>query len=160
MADYRALCFIDMPFGEKTDLASGVDINFEQIYQSTIKPAVIDAGLQPLRGYEEALGGIINSAKFARLLLSEYVVADLTVANADIYYELGIRHAVKPNTTVPICANLHPLPFDITIVKTVVYNLERGQLNDQVSEELRKKVGERLKKLYTRRLKQTVHYSN
>lgn len=145
VADYRALCFIDMPFGKKTDLASGVEINFDQIYQSAIRPAVLDAGLEPLRGDEEALGGIIHSAMFARLLLSEYVVADLTVANPNVYYELGIRHAAKPYTTVPICANLHPIPFDITMVRTVVYNLERGQLNDQVSEELRKKVGERLK---------------
>jgi tetratricopeptide (TPR) repeat protein len=133
-----------MPFGKKTDLTSGIEINFDQIYESAIKPAVIDAGLEPLRGDEEALGGIIHSAMFARLLLSEYVVADLTVANPNVYYELGIRHAAKPYTTVLICANLHPLPFDVSVVRTVLYNLEKGQITEQTSQELRKKLKERL----------------
>lgn len=133
-----------MPFGKKTDLASGVEINFDQIYESAIKPAIIDAGLEPLRGDEEALGGIIHSAMFARLLLSEYVVADLTVANPNVYYELGIRHAAKPYTTVLICANLHPLPFDVSVIRTVLYDLEKGQINEQTSQELRKKLKEKL----------------
>ena len=133
-----------MPFGKKTDLASGIEIDFDQIYESSIKPAVINAGLEPLRGDEEALGGIIHSAMFARLLLSEYVVADLTVANPNVYYELGIRHAAKPYTTVLICANLHPLPFDVSMVRTVLYNLEKGQITQDTSEELRKKLKVRL----------------
>ena len=66
-----------MPFGKKTDLASGTEIDFDQIYESAIKPAVRDAGLEPLRGDEEELGCILHSSMFARLLLSEYVVADL-----------------------------------------------------------------------------------
>ncbi len=43
---------------------------------------------------------------FARLLLSEFVVADLTLANANVLYELEARYAAKPFTTVPILANV------------------------------------------------------
>jgi MAP3K TRAFs-binding domain len=136
-----------MPFGKKKHLARGMEIDFDQIYESAIKPAVTDSGLEPLRGDEEALGGIIHSAMFARLLLSEYVVADLTVANPNVYYELGIRHAAKPYTTVLMGAKLDRLPFDISIVRTVSYDIEKaGQITQQVSEELREKLKERLEK--------------
>jgi hypothetical protein len=103
--DYHALCFTDMLFGQKPDLKSGVIVDFDQIYNEAIKPAIEQCGLEALRGDEERTGGIIHSAMFARLLLVELVVADLTFANANVFYELGIRHAAKPFTTVLILAN-------------------------------------------------------
>ena len=63
--------------------------------------AIEGCDLEALRGDEEHTGGIIHSAMFARLLLAEFVVADLTLANANVFYELGIRHTAKPFTTVP-----------------------------------------------------------
>lgn len=38
--NYRALCFVDMPFGQKPDLKSGVVVDFDQIYNEAIKPAI------------------------------------------------------------------------------------------------------------------------
>jgi hypothetical protein len=40
--NYRALCFVDMPFGKKPDLKSGVVVDFDQIYNEAIKPAIED----------------------------------------------------------------------------------------------------------------------
>jgi hypothetical protein len=54
-----------------------------------IKPAIEECGLEALRGDEEHTGGIIHSAMFARLLLAEFVVADLTLAIAKIWSELS-----------------------------------------------------------------------
>ena len=132
----KALCFVDMPFGRKSDLASGVEIDFDQIYQTAIKPAIEAVGLEVLRGDEEASGGIIHAAMFARLLLAEYVVADLTLANPNVFYELGIRHAARPFTTVPIFATTHALPFDVALIRGVPYQLEGGkaQLLDATSQ--------------------------
>jgi tetratricopeptide (TPR) repeat protein len=141
---YNALCFVDMPFGKKTDLASGAEIDFDHIYESAIKPAIKDVGLDPLRGDEEKTGGIIHQAMFARLLLAEFVVADLTLANPNVFYELGIRHAAKPFTTVPIYANTHPLPFDVTMIRAVLYQLDSGRLTDNASEQLRSELRKRL----------------
>jgi hypothetical protein len=67
---------------------------------------------------------------FARLLLAEFVVADLTLANLNVFYELGIRHAAKPYTTVPIFASIHALPFDVAMVRAIGYSLEKGRLED------------------------------
>jgi hypothetical protein len=51
--NYRALCFVDMPFGQKPDLKSGVVVDFDQIYNEAIKSAIEDCDLEALRGDEE-----------------------------------------------------------------------------------------------------------
>ena len=143
--NYHALCFVDMPFGQKPDLKSGTVVDFDQIYNEAIKPAIEQCGLDALRGDEEQTGGIIHSAMFARLLLSEFVVADLTLANANVFYELGIRHAAKPFTTVPILANVSALPFDVALVRAVPYQLENGKLTETSAQQLQTELAKRLR---------------
>src|SRR5438874_11975048 len=143
--NYRALCFVDMPFGQKPDLKSGVVVDFDQIYNEAIKPAIEGCGLEALRGDQEQTGGIIHNAMFARLLLSEFVVSDLTLANANVFYELGIRHAAKPFTTVPILANVSALPFDVALVRAVPYQLENGKLTETSAQQLRTELAKRLR---------------
>jgi tetratricopeptide (TPR) repeat protein len=142
--NYRALCFVDMPFGQKPDLKSGVVVDFDPIYNEAIKPAIEQCGLEALRGDEERTGGIIHSAMFARLLLAEFVIADLTLANANVFYELGIRHAAKPFTTVPIFANINALPFDVALVRAVSYQLENGKLTKASAQKLKSELAKRL----------------
>lgn len=142
--NYHALCFVDMPFGLKPDLKSGVVVDFDQIYNEAIKPAIEECGLEALRGDEERTGGIIHSAMFARLLLAEFVVADLTLANANVFYELGIRHAAKPFTTVPIFANVSALPFDVALVRAVGYQLKKGKLTKAAAQKLKSQLAKRL----------------
>jgi hypothetical protein len=144
-ATLNKLCFVDMSFGKKKDPYTGIEVDFDQIYEKAIKPAIIGANLEPLRGDEEKRGGIVHQAMFARLLLSEYVIADLTTANANVYYELGIRHAARPFTTILLHGNLHPLPFDIAPNRTFMYNIEKdGTISDksclQLKEGLRAKL--------------------
>ena len=102
----RQTCFIDMPFGKKDDLKAGVRIDFDQVYEQGIKPAVEAAGLQCVRGDREDTGGIIHTAMFARLLMSEFVIADMTSANPNVFYELGVRHTARPYTTIALFATL------------------------------------------------------
>jgi len=126
-----------MPFGKKTDLASGVEIDFDSIYNEAIKPAIEDAGLEPLRADEERTGGIIHTAMFARLLLAEFAVVDLSLGNPNVFYELGVRHAARPYTTVPIYATLRPLPFDVALMRAIGYTLEKGVLTEDGAAQLR-----------------------
>jgi tetratricopeptide (TPR) repeat protein len=142
--NYHALCFVDMPFGQKPDLKSGVVVDFDQIYNEAIKPAIEASGLEALRGDEERTGGIIHGAMFARLLLAEFVVADLTLANPNVFYELGIRHAAKPFTTVPIFANVSALPFDVALVRAVGYQLKKGKLTKAAAQKLKSQLSKRL----------------
>ena len=116
------LCFILMPFGIKPN-ADGSLINFDRVYQDLIAPAVRDAELEPIRADQEVTGGIIHKPMFERLILCPFAVADLTTANANVYYELGVRHAFKPFSTVQIIAEGSRLPFDIQMLRTILYTL-------------------------------------
>lgn len=118
----RPLCFVLMPFGKKSD-PSGSTIDFDAVYQKMIKPAIHDAGLEPIRADEEQAGGIIHKPMFERLILCEYAVADLTTANANVFYEMGVRHAVRPRSTVLIFAERTRLPFDLMPMRGLPYRL-------------------------------------
>lgn len=122
MTETRPYCFVAMPFGRKTD-ATGAPIEFDAVYEGIIEPAVEQAGLQPIRADEERVGGIIHKPMFERLLLCEYAVADLTTANANVFYELGIRHAYRPWSTVLLFAEGSRLPFDVSPSRGLPYRL-------------------------------------
>jgi tetratricopeptide (TPR) repeat protein len=121
----KPLCFVLMPFGIKAD-PSGVKVNFDAIYSDMIHPAIEHAGLEPIRTDEEKAGGMIHKAMFERLILCEYAVADLTTANANVFYELGVRHAVRPNKTVLIFNERMQLPFDLNMLRALPYKLDNN----------------------------------
>lgn len=124
---YQPVCFIISPFGKKKYRRKGqteellIETDFDQVYQDIVEPAVRAAGMEPVRADHETVGGIIHKPMFERIILSDYVLADLTGANANVFYELGIRHAVKPYTTVSIYAEDAELPFDVGPVRSIPY---------------------------------------
>src|SRR5215510_4885533 len=126
MAAEHPLCFVLMPFGIKKDPVTSAEINFDFIYQQVIRPAIGAAEMEPIRADEERTGGIIHKAMFERLLLCDFAIADLTCANANVFYELGVRHAVRPATTVVIFGRNHTLPFDVQYVRALPYELGAG----------------------------------
>lgn len=130
----KPLCFVLMPFGKKT--AGGTHaIDFDAVYKEIIKPAVEAAGLDPIRADEEDAGGIIHKPMFERLVLCDYAVADLTAANANVFYELGVRHAAKSRSTVLLFAEGHGrLPFDVAQLRALPYQLRANGKPDNVDE--------------------------
>ncbi len=141
----KKLCFIDMPFGKKTDPRTGVEIDCDQIYEAAIRPAVEEAGLTCIRGDEERTGGIIHRAMFARLLLCDFVIADMTTANPNVFYELGVRHAARPSTTIPIFATIGAPPFDVACVRAIPYALKGGRIEETAAAELRANIVRRIR---------------
>ncbi|MDD2905264.1 MAG: TRAFs-binding domain-containing protein [Sulfurimonas sp.] len=132
------LCFVLMPFGSKKD-ENGQLIDFDKIYSDFIKPSIEDAGLEPIRADEEQIGGIIHKPMYERLMLCEYAVADLSTANANVFYELGIRHAIRPHSTISIFSSDTKLPFDINFLRSLPYDRELSDL-----ESLKKQLTEKL----------------
>jgi tetratricopeptide (TPR) repeat protein len=119
----RDLCFVLMPFGRKQAPDSNLIIDFDAVYAEIIQPAIDDAGLEPLRADEEMTGGVIHKPMFERLILCRFAVADMTTANANVFYELGVRHAVKPQSTVLLFAEGGRLPFDVAPLRALPYQL-------------------------------------
>jgi tetratricopeptide (TPR) repeat protein len=145
MPEQDPLCFVLMPFGKKKDPGGGPEIDFDSIYKEAIRPAIEAAGMEPIRADEELAGGIIHKPMFERLMLCDYAVADLTTANANVFYELGVRHAVRPATTVSIFATQQKLPFDVVYLRAIGYDLAEGnRLGATEAQGLREKLSKRL----------------
>jgi hypothetical protein len=139
-----------MPFGAKADPTGGRDIDFDRIYESAIKPAIEDADMEPIRADQEKTGGIIHETMFERLLLCDYAVADLTTANANVFYELGVRHTARPATTVTIFATHQPIPFDISFLRSLPYDMgKNNSFSDPQANKLRKTLATKLEELRT-----------
>src|SRR3954466_11220095 len=101
-------------------------IDFDQIYEQLVKPAIIMAAMEPLIEREESSFGSIHKTMYEKIIMCEFCIADLTNANPNAYYELGMRYAVKPYTTIPIIASSHfPLPFDVGLDRTFVYKVDK-----------------------------------
>jgi hypothetical protein len=122
----RPLCFVLMPFGVKAG-ADCRQVDFDDLYRTVIAPAVEDADLDVIRADEERDGGIIHKPMFERLVLCPFAVADLTLANANVFYELGVRHAVRPYTTVLLFEEGgQRLPFDVAPLRAIPYRVRPG----------------------------------
>jgi hypothetical protein len=144
----KPLCFVLMPFGQKPDPAGGAAIDFDRIYTTALAPAIKDADMEPIRAEEERTGGIIHKPMFERLLLCDYAVADLTTANANVFYELGVRHTARPATTLTIFAKNQPIPFDVNFLRSMPYDLgEKNAFGDTEAQALREAVSTKLKDL-------------
>ena len=95
-------CFVVMGFGKKTDFETGRVLDLDQSYINLIKPAVEAAGLKCIRADEIVHSGLIDLPMYELLLKADVVVADLSTSNRNAIYELGVRHALRPYTTVVI----------------------------------------------------------
>src|SRR5690349_25153006 len=111
-----------MPFGVKPD-GQGGSVDFDAVYERLLRPAIQEAELEPLRADEELVGGLIHKPMYERLILADYAVVDLTTANANVFYELGVRHAVRPYSTVLVCADVKRTPFDLAPDRVIPYAL-------------------------------------
>src|SRR5918997_614206 len=118
--DFKGTCFVVMGFGKKTDFETGRTLDLDKVYKNMIKPAVEAAGLKCIRADEIVHSGLIDVPMYEQLLNADVVVADLSTSNKNAYYELGVRHALKPYTTIIICEDgVKAFPFDLNHVARV-----------------------------------------
>jgi tetratricopeptide (TPR) repeat protein len=120
--EVRPHAFVVMPFGKKKG-GDGSPYDFNAIYQMLIKPALELAGFEPFRADEATASGDILTDMFQELLLADLVIADLSIDNANAFYELGIRHAFRKRGVVHIQAGRAYMPFDIFNVRTLPYHI-------------------------------------
>jgi len=117
--------FVAMPFGKKLGL-DGKPIDFNRVYDQYIKPALEAAGLEVFRADEEQVAGDIKTDMFQELLIADLVVADLTLDNPNVWYELGVRHALRSRGIVLVQGPRSTQPFDIYTDRKLNYALKDG----------------------------------
>ncbi len=118
----KPLCFVVMPFHRVRSDHDDVVIDFDEVFAHLIAPSIENAGLKPHRADEETLGGIFHEAMFERLALCEYAVVDLSLSNPNVFYELGVRHAIRPWATVLMHRKGAPLPLDVAPNTSMLYS--------------------------------------
>jgi hypothetical protein len=109
----KPTCFAVMGFGEKTDFQTGRKLDLDKTYHNIIKPAVEDAGYDCVRADEIQHSGVIDIPMYEQLFAADLVVADLSTSNLNAVFELGVRHALKPRSTIIIAESQFKSPFDI-----------------------------------------------
>jgi tetratricopeptide (TPR) repeat protein len=125
--------FVVMPFGKKT-AADGTVIDFDAVYKELLAPAITAAGLAPHRADADRRGGSIHADMFQDLLLAEFLVADLALDNPNVWYEIGVRHALRAGGAVLTYALRDRLPFDIAGQRMQRYTLKEGKLDPDLLE--------------------------
>ena len=122
----RPHAFVAMPFGSKPG-PDGKPIDFNRVYSEYIHPALESAGLEPFRADEEIRAGNIIADMFQELLVADLVVADLTIENPNVWYELGVRHALRARGVVILCGGRVTSAFDIYTDRKLRYELKDGR---------------------------------
>jgi tetratricopeptide (TPR) repeat protein len=122
MTKDQRVCFVVMGFGKKTDYESGRTLDLDATYEAIIKPAVEDAGFRCVRADEILHSGLIDARMYEMLLRADLVVADISTGNVNAVYELGVRHALRPNSTIIMKESKGKLSFDLDHVATFKYD--------------------------------------
>jgi tetratricopeptide (TPR) repeat protein len=142
-------CFVAMGFGQKTAFYLGKKkprvLDLDKTYQNIIKPAVTAAGVDCIRADEIQHSTLIDLPMYQQLLGADVMVADVSTSNANAIYELGVRHALKPRTTIVMAENDFAFPFDIQHLSIIRYQ--------HLGEDIGATEADRVKKLLTEKLK-------
>ncbi|NWB98029.1 DUF4071 domain-containing protein [Pseudomonas gingeri] len=115
------ICFTIMGFGKKTDFSTGKTYDLDKTYLNIIKPAVELCGYTSIRADEIQDSGLIDKSMYALLVRADLVIADITTLNPNALYELGIRHAARPNHTIILKDKEGKIPFDLDHNRFLIY---------------------------------------
>ena len=145
----KELCFMIMPFGIKETGAEPplpAKINFDALWEKALLPTIEAMGYQPIRA-DQDLGALIINEMLERLYFSDLVLADLTIPNGNVYYEVGIRHAAKNEGCVLISADWSKQLFDVAQMRQVRYPLPVAEVSDETAKQIQAILKEGIKKL-------------
>jgi hypothetical protein len=114
--------FVVRPFGVK----NGID--FEKVDRELISPALDRLEMTGRTTMEIARAGNIRADMFNLLLTADIVVADISIHNANVFYELGVRHALRDRSTFLLRASIDEVPFDLKTDRYLTYPQDRSQI--------------------------------
>jgi tetratricopeptide (TPR) repeat protein len=139
----RPVCFMIMPYGTKATPASDradvpAKVNFDRLWDLALRPAIEKLGYEPVRA-DQDLGPMIIIEMIERLALSDLVIADISIPNGNVYYEIGIRHAAQQAGCVMISADWAQPLFDLGQMRRITYPLP-ADLTEPVAVQIQEKL--------------------
>jgi tetratricopeptide (TPR) repeat protein len=146
--DYNKICFVIMPFGKKK--VGDKEVDFDFIYDNVFKPAVAAVDLpeggklDPRRTDKDYFSGDISQEMYQYIEYSRFALADISGLNANVFYELGVRHRSHESGTAIFRQETGPPPFDIGQIKAFPYGYEPQDKVAESVELVRKVLAESL----------------
>lgn len=139
----RPLCFMVMPYGRKaTQVETGRgpgEIDFNALWDRAYVPVIESLGYEPVRADQDT-GALIITQMLERLYFADLVLADMSIANGNVYYEIGIRHAARPQGCVLLAADWSRQLFDVAQMRTVRYPLPEGEITEATALSVRQAI--------------------
>ena len=128
-------CFVIMPYGKKSvpleaptmETQRFDTFDFDAVYRSMIQPCLAAEGFESIRSDEETGAGMIHQQMIQRIIDSDLVIVDVSSWNANVFYELGIRHTAQKSGTLIIRRESEKLPFNIAGMRAIDYPSFRTQ---------------------------------
>ncbi len=119
MPEKKKSCFVIAPIGEED---SEIRRRSDQVLEYVITPAVTQQGYEkPVRADKISEAGVITSQIIEKIVEADLVVADLTGQNANVFYELAIRHTFKKPVILLIELG-DDIPFDVFQNRAIRFN--------------------------------------
>ena len=118
----KKTCFVITGFGPKRDHESGRVLDLDKTFEHLIKPVFVELKINCFRAKDIKHSGTIDVPMYEWIYKADIVIADVSTLNSNALYELGVRHALRPNTTIVISEDKTKYPFDLN--HTVIYKYE------------------------------------
>jgi hypothetical protein len=109
----------------RTDAGRSIEVDFDAVYERLLVPALRQAGCTWFRSSEEATSADIRTGMFYELATSDFVLSDISILNANVFYELGVRHGLSGRGSILVHGGWVDQPIDIAVDKSFRY---RGKL--------------------------------
>ncbi len=134
-------CFVITGYGVKKDYINNRDIDLDKSFKHIIKPVFEELGYECKRSCDYP-PGMIDTIMYKGIYKADFVIADISTLNPNALYELGVRHALKPYTTLVICEDgifvNSKLPFDLSHLTALPYHHDGKSLDIDEVERFRK----------------------
>jgi O-acetyl-ADP-ribose deacetylase (regulator of RNase III) len=129
-------CFVVIPY-DKDAGPDGVPYDFERVYDDFIYPTVTSLGLSCDRSKDRHQPGLIHKSMIEEIIAADLVIVDISTGNANVLYELGIRHTARPIGTVIVKREGAPRPFNIAGMRSISYHMDDAAKLDHAKASLR-----------------------
>jgi hypoxanthine phosphoribosyltransferase len=130
-------CFVIMPYGSKNEYEKGI-LESDFVYNDIICPAIdlfknkFKIEVDITREVDKNVAGSINKSIVEHIAKADFCIVDITGQNANVFFELGIRYALRDKVTILLRQEGNEIPFDITNYRCITYQCfkRRNSINE------------------------------
>jgi hypothetical protein len=139
--DLQPVCYMVMPFRQKKveeprPSGAPAEIDFDALWERAYWPAIEALGYLPMRADFDPSSAIVK-AMLERIAFADLVLADVSLGNGNVYYELGIRHVAKETNCVLVAPDWCKPLFDISQFASIRFPLTNGEIPESEARAIR-----------------------